>query len=638
MKQDQFLTVLGRDEALARFEAALAARPVGVETVPLAASLGRAVAENVVPAIDVPPFDRSTMDGFAVRAGDVGSASDAAPVTLGLTGEVIACGTAPSRTLTAGLASVIATGGPIPRGADAVVPIEWTDPGAAGTVIVRRAVASGQNLAHAGSDLARGEVLLRRGSTVGSREIGMMAACGIGALAVFRRPKVAVISTGDELVPPGEPLRPAAIYDSNGPIVAAAVAENGGEPVAFGAIPDDEVRLRDALHRGLASCDMVILSGGTSKGAGDLTARLVGELGSPGIVAHGVALKPGKPLCLAVCDGKAVVVLPGFPTSAMFTFHEFVVPSLRRLAGLPARAEARLDATVPVRVPSDRGRTEFVMVSLGEGPAGERIAHPVFKGSGSISAFAQADGFVAIDALADQMPAGTVSEVTLFAPDVRIPDLVIAGSHCVGLEPIIDRLAAEGFVVRVLALGSLGGLQAARRGECDIAPTHLLHAETGTWNRPFLGDDLDLVEGWRRVQGIVHRPGDTRFAGRTPAEAIEIALADPACLMVNRNQGAGTRILLDGLLAGRRPEGYFNQPRSHGAVAAAVAQGRADWGMAIRAVAEPYGLAFLPFGDEHYDFAIPKSRHERPAVKAFLAALAEAEVRNALGGLGFEPA
>jgi putative molybdopterin biosynthesis protein len=289
-------------------------------------------------------------------------------------------------------------------------------------------------------------------------------------------------------------------------------------------------------------------------------------------------------------------------------------------------------------VPSDRGRTEFVMVSLGEGPAGERIAHPVFKGSGSISAFAQADGFVMVDALADQMPAGTVSEVTLFTPDVRIPDLVIAGSHCVGLEPVIDRLAAEGFVVRVLALGSLGGIQAAKRGECDIAPTHLLHAETGTWNRPFLGDDIALVEGWRRVQGIVHRTGDARFEGKTVAAAIETAVAEPGCLMVNRNQGAGTRILIDGLLAGRRPEGYFNQPRSHGAVAAAVAQGRADWGMAIRAVAEPYGLAFLAHGDEHYDFAIPKARRERPAVKAFLAALADEGVRAELRGIGFEQA
>lgn len=637
MKQDQFLSVVGREEALARFETVLAARPLGVETVPLAEALGRVVAENMVPAIDVPPFDRSTMDGFAVRAADLVSASDTTPVTLRTTGEIIACGTAPRVTVEHGAASVIATGGPIPRGADAVVPVEWTDPADDGGVIVRRAPANGQNIAHAGSDLGRGEVILRRGAIVGSREIGLMAACGIATVPVVRRPRVAVISTGDELVPPGEPLPPAAVYDSNGPIVAATVAENGAVPVAFGAIPDDEAKLRAALATALATCDMVVLSGGTSKGAGDYTARLVGELGAPGIVVHGVALKPGKPLCLAVCDGKAVVVLPGFPTSAMFTFHEFVVPSLRRFAGLPPRAEAHLEATVPVRVPSDRGRTEFVMVALTEGPGGERVAHPVFRGSGSISAFAQADGFVSIEAAADHMAAGTRADVTLFEPDPKMPDLVIAGSHCVGLEPIIDRLTDRGFRVRVLALGSTGGLQAARRGECDVAPTHLLDAESGVWNRPFLGDDLDLVEGWRRVQGFVHRRGDPRFEGKTVVEAIEAALADPDCIMVNRNPGAGTRVLIDRLLAGRRPEGWLNQPRSHGAVATAVAQGRADWGLAIEAVARAQDLGFIPYGDEHYDLAIRRDRAERPAVVAFLVALREPEVRAALTALGFRP-
>ena len=350
MRQDQFLTVLSRDEALARFETALAAAPVGIETVAIADALGRVVAASVAPRIDVPPFDRSTVDGFAVRASDVATASDASPVLLRPTGEIIACGTAPCVTVGPGATSVIATGGPIPRGADAVVMVEHTDPGEDGTVRIRRAVPPGGNLAFAGSDLARGEVILRRGTIVGSREIGLMAACGIAELAVFRRPRVAVISTGDELVAPGSPLPPAAIYDANGPVVAAALAENGCEPVAYGAIPDDEAKLRAALAEAISTCDAVILSGGTSKGAGDHTARLVGELGAPGIVAHGVALKPGKPLCLAVADGKAVVVLPGFPTSALFTFHEFVVPSLRRLAGLPPRVETGLEATVPVRM------------------------------------------------------------------------------------------------------------------------------------------------------------------------------------------------------------------------------------------------------------------------------------------------
>ena len=637
MRQDQFLTILSRDEALARFEAALKAAPVGTETVPLAASLGRVVAGSIAPAIDVPPFDRSTVDGFAVRAENVAAATDAAPVALRTTGEVIACGTPPRVTVEPGTASVIATGGPIPRGADAVVMVEHTDPGADGTVLIRRPVAPGGNLAFAGSDLARGEVILRRGTVIGSREIGMMAACGIGSVEVCRRPRVAVISTGDELVAPGGTLRPAAIFDANGPIVAAAIAENGGEPVAFGAVRDEVEALRAALDTAMATCDAVILSGGTSKGAGDLTARLVGELGEPGIVAHGVALKPGKPLCLAVARGKAVVVLPGFPTSAMFTFHEFVVPSLRRLAGLPPRVEEKRLATVPVRVPSDLGRTEFVMVALTDGDGG-LVAQPVFKGSGSISAFAQSDGYVVVDALADHLPAGSEVAVTLFEPDPALPDLVVAGSHCVGLEPVLDRIAEAGFAARTLALGSMGGVQAARRGECDLAPMHLLDAASGVWNAPFLDDTLELVPGWRRVQGVVFRPGDARFEGRSAEAAIAAALADPDCRVVNRNSGSGTRILLDRMLAGARPDGWMNQPRSHAAVAAAIAQNRADWGLAIGAAANAFGLGFLPLADEHYDFAVVRARRDRPAVRAFLAALASEPVRAELRRLGFTPA
>ena len=206
---------------------------------------------------------------------------------------------------------------------------------------------------------------------------------------------------------------------------------------------------------------MVILSGGTSKGAGDVSHRIIGRLGKPGIVAHGVALKPGKPLCLAVCDGKPVVILPGFPTSAMFTFHDMIVPVLRRMAGLPPRADARVTARVPVRIASELGRTEFVMVSLVNGEDG-LIAYPTGKGSGAITSFAQADGFLRIEALADQMPADTTTEVTLFTPHVRVPDLVVIGSHCVGLDLVTAPLARAGLLVRSIAVGSLGGLAAAR--------------------------------------------------------------------------------------------------------------------------------------------------------------------------------
>lgn len=634
--QEQFLKVLSREEAIARFRAALEPRPLGAETVALDALLGRVLAQPVTAPVDAPPFDRSVVDGFAVVAADLAGASDAQPVGLLLNDETIACGTEPRLAVAPGRATPIATGGPIPRGADAVVMIEHTRFDLEQGLAVTRPVAPGQNIAFAGSDIARGETLLRAGTLLTSREIGMLAAVGAGAASVWRKPRVAVISTGDELVAPGEALRPAAIYDSNGPIVAAALAENGCEPVRLGAVPDEAERLEQAIRRAHADCDAVILSGGTSKGAGDLTYRIVAALGRPGIVAHGVALKPGKPLCLAVADGKPVVVLPGFPTSAMFTFHDIVAPVLRILAGLPERPEVRVEAAVPMRIPSELGRAEFVMVSLAEGGEG-KVAYPIGKGSGSVTAFSQADGFVTIDALSESLPAGAAAEVTLFAPHIAMPDLTIMGSHCTGLDAVISELAERGVKARSLALGSLGGLSALRRGECDIAPIHLLDPASGLYNAPFLSDAMRLVPGWRRMQGIVHRRDDTRFANATsPEAAMAAALADADALMVNRNQGAGTRVLIDRLLGERRPPGYWNQPRSHNAVVAAVAQGRADWGVAIAPVAAAAGLAFIPLTEEHYDFAVAREPRDRAALQSFEAAVIKAA--DALRQLGFVPA
>jgi len=635
--QDQFLTILSREDALERFEAALFPRAVPSEQRRLSSALGCALAQDIVAPIDVPPFDRANVDGFAVRSADLASAGEAAPVRVTLNDEVIACGTAPTQPVLSGTATAIATGGPLPRGADAVVMVEHTQPVSQRAIEIRRAASPGQFVSYAGSDIARGEALLRAGSMIGSREIGMLAACGIAQVSVARRPRVAVISTGDELVQPGQPLGPAEIHDTNGAIVTAAVSENGGEAIFLGAVPDDEGQLEAAMRGALQTSDMLVLSGGTSKGAGDVSHRIIARLGKPGIIAHGVALKPGKPLCLAVCDGKPVVILPGFPTSAMFTFHDLIAPVLRRMAGLPPRSDAKVMAKVPVRIASELGRTEFVMVSLVEGADG-LIAYPSGKGSGAITSFAQADGFLKIEALADQMPAGTQAEVTLFTPHVRVPDLVIVGSHCTGLDLVTAPLARAGVVVRSIAVGSLGGLAAARRGECDFAPIHLFDEATESYNTPFLMAGLELVPGWRRMQGIVFRAGDARFEGLNAQAAVHAALTDPGCIMVNRNQGAGTRILIGRLLGEARPDGYWNQPRSHNAVAAAVAQHRADWGMTIAPVAHAAGLGFIPFAEEHYDFALVTARTHRPAVQAFLAALKSEESRAALEQAGFRKA
>jgi putative molybdopterin biosynthesis protein len=638
-RQEQFLEVVSAEEARTRFEKHLDLKPLAAETVGLSHLRGRVLAQDVVAAVDAPPFDRANVDGFAVRAADTVGASDGNPKVLTLNPEVIACGYTPVEMVAAGTCTATATGGVIPRGADAVVMIEQTEliDDSKPRIELRRAALPGQFVSYAGSDIARGETLLRRGTEIGAREIGMLAACGLDRVGVVRRPKVAVLSSGDELVEPGKPLRPAGVYDSNGAVVAAAVAEAGGDPLMFGAFRDDAATLERAVREALDASDLVVLSGGTSKGAGDLSHRVVSQLGKPGILVHGVALKPGKPLCLGVVGGKPIVVLPGFPTSAIFTFHAFIAPVIRAWAGLPPEAEKAVAARVPVRIVSELGRKEFVLVSLIEG-GDAKFAFPIGKGSGAVTSFSQADGFIEIDALSATLDADSEAQVTLLDSGKQALDLVIMGSHDVALDVVVGALADRGFAARTLAVGSQGGVAAVNRGECDIAPVHLIDPATGQYNKHLVGSGLTLVPGWRRMQGVVFRPGDKRFEGRSAQEALKIVLADASALMVNRNVGAGTRVLMDRLLDGARPAGYANQPKSHNAVAAAIGQGRADWGLAIEPVAKLYGLGFLPVAPEHYDFLVADARRHRPAVQAFIDALHDEATRERIRELGMQPA
>jgi putative molybdopterin biosynthesis protein len=299
-----------------------------------------------------------------------------------------------------------------------------------------------------------------------------------------------------------------------------------------------------------------------------------------------------------------------------------------------------------MRVNSERGRTEYVLVSLvpGPGPApaspltthhSPLTAFPIGKGSGSVTAFGRADGFVTVPRQREYLDAGEAVEVRLLGAGVRPADLVVIGSHCTGLDYLLGRLRDRGFAAKFLAVGSTGGLEAARRGECDVAGVHLLDPATDTYNRPFLSEGLELVEGYGRVQGVVFRPGDKRFERKKPERAVAAAVADPRCVMVNRNRGSGTRVLIDRLLGGARPAGFLAEARSHSAVAAAVAQGRADWGVAIGPVAREYGLRFLPVRDERFDFVVPKARRDRPAVAAFRELLTQPGVREALERMGF---
>ena len=640
-RQEQFLTVIDRDEAERRFRAALDLSPLAAENVALEESLGRVLAEDIIAPVDVPGFDRSNVDGFAVRSSDTFGAAEDRPIPFQLLPSAIKPGIHPTENVEKGFACSIATGAMLPRGADAVVMIEQTDMRGE-LLMVQRPVAPGANVSFAGSDIGRGETILRRGEHLTSRETGVLAALGIATTSVVRQPRVAILSTGDELISPGQSLPAGAIHDSNSTVLADAVREIGGLPVRFGIIPDDLEKLRSSLKDAL-KCDVVLLSGGTSKGAGDISYRVLGDYGPPGILVHGVALKPGKPICLGAISQTAgvptrrpvpVAVLPGFPTSAVFTFHEFLAPVIRALAGLSEVKEATLAARLAVRVNSERGRTEYLLVGLVQTDNG-LAAYPMGKGSGSVTAFSKADGFITIGRLQEYLEAGAEVDVHLLGCGLEPAELTVIGSQCVGLDYLLGVLRERGVKSKFLAVGSSGGLEACRRGECDVAGIHLLDPKTNVYNLPLLPPRVRLLKGYGRLQGIVFRKGDERFTGRTIDEIIKLTAADPSCILMNRNPGSGTRILIDQLLRGQRPSGYLSESKSHQAVAAAVAHGRADWGLAIEQVARDQSLGFLPLREECYDFAIPDTRWDRPAVRAFRQIVEEAVVRERLRILGF---
>ncbi len=613
-----FLKVIDADEAHRRFREALGGpRPLPGERVPLDEAHGRVLASDQAADLDVPGFDRSNVDGFAVRARDTFGASEEGPASLRLTGEELAPGMEPTIEVGEGEATRIATGAMIPRGADAVVMVEHTEADDE-SVRVYRAATPGGTVSFAGSDIARGETVLRAGSRLTARETGTLAALGVTEVDVVRRPRIAVLSTGNEIIPPGAEMRPGLVHDSNLRILTDTLRELGVEAVELGVVGDDPQKLRDTIATALEGCDGVVLSGGTSKGEGDYGADAVGMLAE--IVVHGVAVKPGKPLLLAVAEGrKPVVVLPGFPTSAVFTFHEFVVPVLAAMAGAPHDTASTVRARVPMRVDSAKGRAEFVLVSLLERDGGY-VAYPMGKGSGSVTTFSTADGFLMLDRQEEYVEADREVEVRLLARQLRPADLVVIGSHCLGLELVLRRLRAEGFTAKTLAVGSQGGLLAASRGDCDVAGVHLCDAN-GVYNEPFLEDGMTLVRGYGREQGVVYR-GESEPDLKT-------------ALLVNRNRGSGTRILVDEILDGARPPGYHFEARSHNAVAAAVAQGRADWGVAIRTAADAYGLGFRGLREERFDFIVPTARIERPAVGAFRRILEDDSTRAALREIGF---
>jgi len=401
------------EEAKRIIEQNFSPKPVGVERVSISEAYGRVLAEDIVATMDVPPFNRSTVDGYAVKASDTFGAEEDQPITLRLCGQV-AVGEYPGVIVEGGTAAEIVTGAPLPKGADAVVMMEHTNR-RNDTIFVHRPVSRGENVMKAGSDIPKGQAVLQAGQRLASKRIGVLAALGLAKVKVYSQPRVAVISTGEEIVEPGKTLPPGKIYDINAPTLSAAVLECGGKPINLGIVPDEKDQLKSALERALNMADVVITSGGVSVGPRDLLPLVLDELGEPGVLFSGVATKPGKPLTFALVNGKPVFSLPGHPTSSLLTFHLFVRPILCSMAGKREHTTPTLRAVTTSKIFPARGRRTFVMVSLTRDESGRMLASPVPLGlSGAITTLVKAEGFIQIPENQQFIDEGSEVTVHLF--------------------------------------------------------------------------------------------------------------------------------------------------------------------------------------------------------------------------------
>jgi putative molybdopterin biosynthesis protein len=615
------------DEAL---QAAMLGGILGVEDIPLdERALGRVLAEPVWAKISSPHYHAAAMDGFAVRAADTEGARLTAPLDL----------PQPAK------ARYVDTGDPLPAWADAVIPIEETeplDPAAnprACGIRIRAALPPWKHVRPLGEDMVASELVLPAGHTLRPVDLGACAGSGNTSLRVARRPRVALIPTGTELKPIGEPVGPGEIIEYNSVVLAAQIASWGGEPTRLPIIPDEFEEIKAAVQAAAHSADLVLLLSGSSAGAEDFSARVMAAAGE--LLVHGVAVRPGHPVILGMLPAGArrvpLVGVPGYPVSAALTGEIFVEPLLARWLGRAARPPRTLAASLTRKVTSPSGDDDYLRVAVGS-VGGQMLAAPIARGAGVISSLVRADGIVIIPRGSQGLPAGAQVSVQLYRGLEEVSQTIFAiGSHDVALDVLAQHLAERGRRLASSNAGSLGGLLALRRGEAHLAGSHLLDPETGDYNAAAIRDYLPGVP--LVLVGFVGREQGLMVAAGNPQGIRRFAdLARPGVTFVNRQRGAGTRVLLDYELAkaGISPEavrGYGQEEYTHLSVAAAVASGRADCGLGIPAAARALGLDFVPLAQERYDLIIPAAHYNSPLLAPLRDVMQADGFRNAVAAL-----
>lgn len=574
--------------------------------VPLSDAQGRVLTERIDAPLDVPGFDRSAMDGYALRATETAGASESTPVELGVSATVHA-GTRPDVTVASGTAVEIATGAVMPAGADAVVPVEQTREHG-GSVEITTAVTPGDHVMPSGADVASGARTLGPGTRLDARHVGLLAALGLETVPVRAKPTVGIVSTGGELVQPGDDLDPAAgqIYDVNSHSLGAAVAAAGGVPRVFETTADDPEQMREVLDDAAAESTLLLTSGSTSAGSSDLLYELLDTHGEK--LVHGVSLKPGRPTLVGRLFGTPYVGLPGYPVSALTIFRTFVGPALREATGTPEPPTATVDATLRTRVHYDGGRLRLLAVGLVEDGDGSTLAYAPGKGSGATTALVETDGIVRMPPERSLYEPGTAVTVERFDPSAPIPSVLGMGEPDPVVYALLDKVAGSRYLTP--------GLSQSERWFEQAVPDLLVTTTPAT------PDDAVEVADWHREWGLATAP-DADIAGLD-------ALVDGDWRFANLDSELGLRDAFDALLSDddgdhdtkRRIDGYERVLPGIESAARSVRNGRADAGLCLGHTADSLGLDFHALGEQSVRAFVRTERREKDGVDAFERAVA----------------
>jgi len=619
-KRNLYLSNTPVHEALEKYLTAL--KPIvkpQTETIAVTDALGRITETAVFAKYCSPLYNAAAMDGVAVNSDITIGATEANPVTLKQGTDFV----------------VVDTGDPIKNPCDAVIMAEDLIEMENGDLQIVEPAAPWQHVRPIGEDIVAGEMIIPSRHKIRPIDIGVLLAGGITKISVIKQPSVAIFPTGTEIIEPDQEPKEGDIIESNSRMFEAMAKQNGANPTRFAPIADDYNKLKNAIDKAVDEYDMVIVNAGSSAGTEDFTVHILRELGE--VLVHGVAIKPGKPVILAIVRGKPVIGLPGYPVSAYINFENFVIPVLGLMNGEMQTKNNTVKAVVSKRLVSSLKHKEYVRVKVGK-VEDKLVASPLARGAGAAMSLVRADGFCVIEQNSEGVEAGDTVNVELYRDLDEIDSTVVAiGSHDLILDVIADLMPTEypGNFLTSTHLGSMGGLMALKRGEAHIAPTHLLNEADGVYNVAYLKkmftQPMALIKGVNRIQGIIVKKGNPLNI-KTVNDLVGVSY-------INRQRGAGTRVLFDYLLKKEGIEtdsikGYDREGATHMAVAAAIAGDSADAGMGILSAAKALNLDFVPVGNEEYDFAVPVKYLELPHVKKFIEVLKSDVFKAKLDELG----